>query len=97
MKTPTERTATELPAHRYLSPVGTTQRHYRLSPAFSCERGGFTAIVAVPAEADTFLFPADPDGEIADFEALAKVPGVIDPDAALSELGYRIHSNGDSH
>lgn len=81
----TLRTATELPLHRYPSPIGTVQRHYQLVPSM---RGAAQGVVAVPAEADTFLFPADPDGEIADFEALAKVPGVVDPEAALSELGY---------
>ena len=80
------RTATEVATHRYPSPIGTIQRHYQLAPALS----GATAVVAVPGEDATFVFPADPDGEIADYVALAKVADVIDPDAALSQLGYDI-------
>ena len=45
-------------------------------------------MVLVPGEDATFLFPADETGEIADYEALARVTGVIEPDAALSTLGY---------
>ena len=92
MKTTAERTATELTTHRYLSPIGTTQRHYRVNPALPCDRGAFTSLVLVPGESATFVFPADADGEIADFEALAKVAGVTDTVAALAHLGYYVSS-----
>ncbi|WP_283604787.1 hypothetical protein [Mycolicibacterium poriferae] len=84
----TVRTATEFPLHRRPSPIGTVQRHYQLTPEFSSGRGGFSGVVLVPGEDATFLFPADETGEIADYEALARVTGVIEPDAALSTLGY---------
>lgn len=87
------RTATELTDHRCASPIGTVQRHYRLEPEFSSARGGFSSVVIAPGSKGVFVFAADQDGEIDDyFSTIADVPGVRDPEAALSRLGYTVRS-----
>lgn len=84
--------------HRQRSLIGTTQRHYRLSPKFATARGDFTNVVVVPGEVHTFVYVATPMGEIADYEKLLVVRETTDPVAVLETLGYQVaeHSTGSS-
>ncbi|OHU53455.1 hypothetical protein [Mycobacteroides chelonae] len=77
---------TEIEAHRCISRVGTTQRHFRLERPLR----GATDVVLVPsADRDRlYVFSADNVGEITDFEALDTVEGTTDVQAALAQLGY---------
>ncbi|WP_078311275.1 MULTISPECIES: hypothetical protein [unclassified Mycobacterium] len=79
-------TATEIEAHQRESRIGTTQRHFRLSHAL---RGASDVVLAPSSDcARIYVFRADQDGEIADFDALSTVDGATGPEDALARLGY---------
>lgn len=83
--------ATELTEHRCVSPIGTVQRHYQLKPEFTSARGVFSSVVVAPGSKGAYVFAANQDGDIEDyFSTIADVPGVRDPEAALSRLGYAV-------
>lgn len=77
---------TEIQAHRCISRVGTTQRHFRLQRPLR----GAADVVLVPSadRARTYVYTADNCGEITGYEVLATVEGTADAQAALAQLGY---------
>lgn len=85
-----DRTAAEVADHRKPSPIGTTQHHYALSAEFASPRGRLDHVVVVPGETSTYVFGANEDGDIIDFDPRAVVADVVDPASALSRLGYRV-------
>ncbi|SIF65685.1 Uncharacterised protein [Mycobacteroides abscessus subsp. abscessus] len=84
------RTAAEVEEHRRPSRIGTTQRHYALRAEFASPRDRLDHVVVVAGELRTYVFGANEDGDIVDFDPRAVVPGVVDPSSALSLLGYRV-------
>lgn len=87
-----ECTAVELVENRCGSRIGTEQRHYLLHPEFDSAIGAFSSVIVVPGKTSTYVFPANEDGDIADYRALAVVPDTVDPPTALSQLAYRVDS-----
>ncbi|MBE5460979.1 hypothetical protein [Mycobacteroides abscessus] len=77
---------TEIEAHRCISRVGTTQRHFRLQRPLR----GAVDVVLVPSadRAQVYVFAADNAGDVTSYEALATVPGTTDARVALAQLGY---------
>lgn len=62
---------TEIEAHRCISRVGTTQRHFRLQRPLR----GAVDVVLVPSadRAQVYVFAADNAGDVTSYEALATV------------------------
>lgn len=88
----TDGVAQEIPAHRQPSPIGTEQRHYHLEPVWLAPTGVCTAgVVVIAGTRGTYAFPADPDGEIADYLAAAEAPAGVSVTELLAVMGYRIH------
>lgn len=85
-----ECTAVELVENRCVSRIGTEQRHYLLHPELDSAVGAFSSVIVVPGKTSTYVFAANEDGGIGDYQALAVVPGTVDPPTALSQLAYRI-------
>lgn len=90
MTTGCRRTAAEVTDHRKLSPIGTTQHHFALSAEFASPRGRLDHVVVVSGEGSTYVFGANEDGDIIDFDPRAVVADVVDPASALLRLGYRV-------
>ncbi|KRQ29925.1 hypothetical protein AOT83_10820 [Mycobacteroides sp. H001] len=78
--------ATEIEAHRRESRIGTTQRHFRLDHPLC----GASDVVLTPGadRVRVYVFRADQDGEITDFDVLSTVDGTTGPEDALARLGY---------
>lgn len=78
--------ATEIEAHRRESRIGTTQRHFRLDHPLC----GASDVVLAPSadRARIYVFRADQDGAIADFDVLSTVVGAAGTEGALARLGY---------
>ncbi|CPR73488.1 hypothetical protein [Mycobacteroides abscessus] len=84
------RTAEEIVDHRKRSPIGTMQHHFALNAEFASPRGRLDHVVVVSGESSTYIFGADEDGDIIDFDPRAVVADVVDPASALVRLGYRV-------
>jgi len=88
--------AAEVPWHRRYSPIGGGQRHYRLDPLLLTERAvcgeGVVVVLGVKA---AYAFPADADGQIADYRPVAAAPGVTADADVLALLGYTVAADPD--
>lgn len=83
-------TAVEVEDHRRTSPIGSPQRHYHLNPPLNTPSGRkWDDAVVIEGLADTYVYPANVNGEIADWSALGMVKA-LDDHRALAALGYRI-------
>ncbi len=86
--------ASEISDHRRRSAIGTFQRHYQLRPEIASARGVFSSVIVVSGEKGTYVFPADEDGDIADYcPIIDPVTGVHDPETALLHLGYTVKAS----
>lgn len=86
---PTTLTATELPRNRGWSPIGTPQRHYRLSAAVTAGDGErYRDVLLIEGYGPTYVYAADFGGCVTCWWKLAEVDG--DDAAALAALGFRI-------
>lgn len=72
-------------------------RLYRVDPPMDDDRGGTTEYVVVSATIamfsgpETYLFPADADGEITSWGELeGSFRGALDHEAALQNAGYEV-------
>lgn len=83
--------AAEVPWHRRFSPIGGGQRHYRLEPLLLTEQAvcGEGVVVVIGAKA-AYAFPADAEGQIADYLPVAEAPGAAADAGVLALLGYTI-------
>lgn len=93
------RIATERPEHRRTSVIGSEQRHYDLRPGLILARGEFSSVAVASGAKAVYVYAADENGAITDFETLAVVVSARDPEGALSQLGYEVEAaadNGDS-
>lgn len=90
------RIATEQPKHRRTSLIGGEQRHYDLQPGLVSAHGEFSSVVVAAGAKAAYVYAADKNGAIADFETLATVPNAKDPEGALSQLGYEVDSGADN-
>ncbi len=88
----TARTAIEVIPNRCGSPIGTIQRHYRLSAPFERNGATYTDVVIVTGlrPGETYTYPADADGGgIAVWLNPAHLTAGGDP-AALAVIGFQI-------
>lgn len=90
------RIATEQPKHRRTSVIGSEQRHYDLQPGLILARGEFSSVAVAAGAKAVYVYAADKNGAIADFETLAIVVNAKDPESALSQLGYEVDPAADS-
>lgn len=83
--------AAEQPWHRRYSPIGGSQRHYTLEPVLLTERAvcGDGVVVVIGTKA-AYAFPADPEGQIADYLPVAEAPDATADADVLALLGYTI-------
>jgi hypothetical protein len=83
--------AYELPWHRRYSPIGGGQRHYRLDPMLLTDRAvcGDGVVVVIGAKS-AYAFPADSEGQIADYIPVAEAPGATTGADVLALLGYTV-------
>ncbi|CPW66779.1 hypothetical protein [Mycobacteroides abscessus] len=96
MSVAVSRIATERPNHRRTSKIGSEQRHYDLEPGLILARGEFSSVVVASGAKAVYVYAADKNGAIADYETLAIVVNAEDPEGALSQLGYKVDSATDS-
>ena len=84
------RVAVEDTANRCLSPIGTAQRHYRLSTAVEHRGVDYRSVAVVTglSRGTAYAYASDGDGVIADWHVAAEVNTGGDT-AALLALGYR--------
>lgn len=82
-------TATEVTANRRWSPIGTPQRHYRLTGQVTADDGERYRDVAIIAGFGiTYAYAAHADGEVASWWTLAELDG--NDSAVLAAIGFRI-------
>ena len=83
-------TAFEVVENRKHSPIGATQHHYLLEPVLITPEGVCSAVVVIAGHRATYIYPCDPNGDIADYVEVAMVPGGTPGHDALAVMGYRI-------
>lgn len=86
----TTTTATEVSENRGWSPIGTPQRHYRLSGQVTAEDGArYRDVAIIDGFGITYAYAAHSDGEVASWWTLAELGGGDDA-AVLALLGCGI-------
>lgn len=87
----TDGVAQEIPAHRQPSPIGAAQRHYRLEPVLLATTGVCAdGVVVIAGARGTYAYPAEADGQIADYTPAAQAPAGTTAAHLLGGLGYRV-------
>lgn len=87
--------AMESVRHRRGSRIGTQQRYYLLSRPMVVGADVPRAVLVIPdpPRNSCTVYPATPEGDIADFWQHHTVAGVTDPELALESLGYAVESD----